>query len=105
MKKTRIKITQNIIPSGYSWLEAIVLVDDKELSRVSDWTVGWYHCKHCNTFQGFSYKVPPEGSHESVNAKAHNERNAFWREHCHGDGMILLIEKDIEIEGDSDGGE
>lgn len=103
MKKTKIKITQHVRPSYYSWLETITLIDDKELGRLSDWTVGYYHCKHCNTFQGFAYKLPPEGSQDPVNPKAHNDRNAFWRRHCHGDGMILLTEKDMEIDGGSNG--
>ena len=101
-----INITQNAIESGYSWLETIVLVSDVELPRLNDWTVGHYHCKQCNAYQGFSHQLPApekadhsgELTYQPVSAKAHNERNAFWRAHAHGDGRIFLFEKDMENE-------
>ncbi len=92
-----IRITQYVIPNKFqSWLETIVLVDDKEAARLNDWTVGFYHCKHCGTFQGFTYNLSNVNS-EGVNAKAHNDRNAFWHAHAHGDGRIALFERDMPI--------
>jgi len=88
-----IRITQ--FTNGYGlqeWLETIHLIDDKELSRLSDWTVGYYHCKHCGAYQGFSYHI--DGN--SVSAKAHNEQLDFMLAHAHGDGRILMFEKRIE---------
>lgn len=85
-----IKITQATIPYGLqSWLETIVLVDDQELKRLGDWTVGYYHCKHCDAYQGFAYHV--DGDKPS--AKAHNEQLDFMLTHAHGDGRIMLFEK------------
>ena len=85
-----IKITQATKQFGLqSWLETIFLIDDKELYRLNDWTVGYYHCKHCNMFQGFAYKII--GS--DVNSKAHNEQLDFMLAHAHGDGRILLFER------------
>jgi hypothetical protein len=95
-KKKPIKITQKILSSGYAHLETILLIDDEEATRLSDWVVGYYHCKHCNAYKAYAEKLPPVGSTQQVVVKMHNERNAFWREHHHGDGRILLFEKDIE---------
>ena len=102
MKKTKIKITQHVLKSANTHLETILLISDKELTRLSDWTVGYYHCRYCGEFKGFAYKLPSEGSTQVISAEAINERNAFWRSHCHGDGMILLLAKDID-EGDANG--
>jgi hypothetical protein len=89
-----IKITQATQPYGLqSWLETIFLIDDKELSRLNDWTVGYYHCKHCDTFQGFAYQINGE-----VNPKAHNEQLDFMRAHAHGDGRISLFERYVPEE-------
>lgn len=93
--KTRIKIKQRVLPSSYRHLETLLLIDDKEATRLSDWIVGYYHCKQCNAFRGFAYKLPPAGSVQSLIAEAHNDRNEFWRYHSHGDGRIILFEKDI----------
>ena len=93
--KRTIRITQRSIPSAYAWLETIFLVDDRELDHVSDWTVGYYHCIQCDTFRGFAYELHPKHSPQVVSPQAHNERNAFWRTHAHGDGRILLFEKDM----------
>ena len=94
MKKTKIKIKQSILESGYRHLETILLIDDDEATRLSDWTVGYFHCKVCNEFQGYAGKLPPVGSTQQVVPEMHNERNAFWRKHHHGNGMILF-EKDL----------
>ena len=94
-KKTKIRIRQVILDSGYRWIETIMLIDDKEAERLNDWTVGYFHCKECNAFQGFAGKLPPIDGN-GVSPKMHNERNAFWREHSHGDGRIILFEKDID---------
>ena len=94
--KKPIKITQRVMPSGYSHLETILLIDDEEATRLSDWVVGYYHCKHCNAYKAYASKLPPVGSTQIVVAEMHNERNAFWREHSHGDGRILLFERDID---------
>lgn len=82
--------------SGYVHLETILLLDDKEAARLSDWIVGYYHCKQCNAFQAFSCKLPPVGSTQQEVPKMTNERNSFWRQHHHGDGRILLFERDVE---------
>jgi hypothetical protein len=97
-KKTKIKITQRILETGYAHLETIMLIDDNEATRLSDWVVGYYHCKQCGAFKGYANKLPPVGSTQVVVPAMHNDRNAFWREHHHGDGRILLFEKDMEIE-------
>ncbi len=92
-----INITQGIIKNEFqTWLETIVLVDDKEAERLGDWTVGFYHCKHCGAYQGFSYQLPPVGG-DPVIPQAHNDRNAFWRAHAHGDGRVMLFERDIPV--------
>lgn len=128
-KRQPIRISQNILSSSYRWLETIVLVDDIEAERCGDYTVGFYHCKQCDTYQGFAIKLPPKpepfcprcnrdagngfgcvySAHEGarypvaregvVSARAHNERNAFWRAHAHGDGLMLLLERDIPEPG------
>jgi hypothetical protein len=93
-----IKVTQGVIENQFqTWLETIVLVDDKEAARLGDWTVGFYHCKHCGAYQGFSYKLPPVDGDEKVNPQMHNDRNEFWRAHAHGDGRVILFEKDIPV--------
>jgi hypothetical protein len=85
-----IKITQATMQFGLQpWLETIYLIDDRELSRLSDWTVGYYHCKHCGAYQGFAHQIRDDGP----SAKAHNERLDFMREHAHGDGRIALFER------------
>jgi len=94
-KKNKIKIRQISLPSGYLWLETILLLDDKEAERLNDWTVGYYHCTECDTWQAFADKLPPKDQNP-VSKKMHNERNKFWREHAHGDGRILLFEQDME---------
>lgn len=102
-----IKITQGIIPNQFQpWLETILLIDDKEAERLGDWTVGFYRCKYCEAYQGFSYQLPPvqkdamDGTpYSGTIPQAHNDRNEFWRKHAHGDGRILLFEKDMPIEG------
>ena len=114
--KTKIRINQWVLGSGYSWLETILLLDDKEVKKVNDYTLGFFHCKECDTFEGFCFKLPPEyvcykhpeGCFDEVNCKndryknespskeMHNARNAFWRNHHHGDGRILVFERDIE---------
>lgn len=87
-----IHVTQASVPYGLqSWLETILLVDDKEASRLNDWTVGYYHCKHCGAFQGFAYKLDDNGP----SAKAHNEQLDFMLAHAHGDGRIALFEKKL----------
>jgi hypothetical protein len=89
-----IKITQAILPSGYAHLETIILIDDNEATRLSDWVVGYYHCKQCGAYQAYAGKLPPAGSPQQVVPAMHNERNAFWRAHHHGDGRIVLFEKE-----------
>jgi hypothetical protein len=95
-KKKPIKITPHVLPSAYTHLETILLIGDKEAARLSNWVVGYFHCKHCNAYQAYAGKLPPIGSSQKVVPKMHNEKNAFWREHHHGDGRIMLFEKDIE---------
>jgi hypothetical protein len=92
--KKYIKITQYALESGYSWLETILLIGDKELEKLNDWTVGYYHCKQCDGWQSFSGKLPPVGQNPE-SKEMHNERNKFWREHAHGDGRIILFERDL----------
>jgi hypothetical protein len=98
-----IKVSQGIIKQNFQpWLLTILLVDDKEAARLDDWTVGFYHCTQCGAYQGFAYQLPPvqedalDGRpYGGVNPQAHNDRNAFWRAHAHGDGRVLLFEKDL----------
>ena len=90
----QIHIKQRILISPYPWLEIIMLVEDKEAERLNGWTIGFYHCKNCNQYQAYAYELPVIGE---ANPKAHNDRNAFWRKHAHGDGRIALLEKDMEI--------
>lgn len=94
LKKKYIKINQYALPSSYSWLETIILIDDREVERLNDWTIGYYHCKHCDTWQSYSGKLPPIGE-DPESKQMHNERNEFWRKHAHGDGRIILLERDI----------
>lgn len=94
-EKKPIKITQHILPSGYRHLETIILINDQEATRLSDWVVGYFHCKHCDAYQAYAGKLPPAGSTQNVVPKMHNERNAFWRAHHHGDGQIVLLERDM----------
>ena len=96
--KTEIKIKQRVLESGYSHLETILLIDDNEATRLSDEVVGYFHCKQCGAFQAYAGKLPPKNMGDGINFRMHNERNAFWRAHCHGDGRILLFEKDIPDE-------
>lgn len=87
-----IKVTQATVQYGLqSWLETIHLIDDRELSRLNDWTVGYYHCKKCNTYQGFAYHIDDH----KPSAKAHNEQLDFMLAHAHGDGRIMLFERHI----------
>lgn len=91
--RSAVKIREHRLQFGLQpWLETVFLIDDKEAERKSDWTVGYYHCSHCDTWQGFAHKLPPAGD---VSAVAHNERNAFMRAHAHGDGRIALFEQDM----------
>jgi hypothetical protein len=100
-KQGPIRIRQEVLPSGYKWLETILLIDDVQAEKLSDWTVGYYHCIYCREYQGFAYKLPPKNKYgdSSVNPVAHNERNKFWRKHAHGDGRILMFEKDLPVNG------
>jgi hypothetical protein len=87
-----IKITQATLPYGLqSWLETILLIADPELKRLNDWSIGYYHCKECETYQGFSYQIT-----EEVIPKGHNEQLEFMLAHAHGDGRIALFEKRME---------
>src|SRR5262249_40238108 len=124
-EKKPAQFNPGIIKSGYSWLETIVFFDDKLLEKYGDWSMGLYHCKSCGEYQGFCFKVPPKPQpfcpacnhnygdgfhcsnpeHESgkylvapegeVSKEAHNSRNAFWRKHAHGDGRIVLFERNL----------
>lgn len=86
-----IRITQATLQYGLQpWLETIFLIADTELSRLNDWTVGYYHCKRCEAYQGFSYQITSDGE---PSPKAHNERLEFMRAHSHGDGRIMLFDK------------
>jgi DNA topoisomerase IA len=96
MFKKPIKITQRILKSGYRHLETILLINDEEATRLSDWVVGYFHCKQCNTYKAYAGKLPSAGSVQIIVPKMINERNSFWREHHHGDGRIVLFEKDVE---------
>ena len=88
-----IHVTQHIVKNEFQkWLETVLLVSDNEAERLSNWTVGYYHCSHCNTWKGFAYQLSPM---DEVNPQAHNERNDFWRNHAHGDGRVILFERDI----------
>src|SRR5574341_1165227 len=89
--KPPIKISQHVIRNEFQpWLETILLIDDSEVKRLSDWSIGFFHCSHCHTYQGFAYKAPPPDG-DPVLKEAHNDRNAFWREHAHGSGRIFLF--------------
>lgn len=94
-----IHITQQFIPSSYSHLGLILLLDDKEVERLGDWTIGFHHCKQCGTYEAYAHKLPPLDRYGQapVDAAMHNSRNAFWRKHAHGDGRILLFEKDLLV--------
>lgn len=95
----KIRINQVVVPSGYRWLSTILLVDDREAERLSDWSVGYYHCSHCHAYQGFAHQLPPLNKYgdTTTDPAVHNERNAFWRKHAHGDGRIIMFERDMEI--------
>ncbi len=88
-----IRITQATLQYGLQeWLETIFLIADEELPGLNNWTVGYYHCKHCNTYQGFAYRL----EEDKPNVKAHNEQLDFMLVHAHGDGRIALFEKHLE---------
>lgn len=91
--KKIIKIRQHIIKSPYPWLETICLIDDMEAQRLNDWTTGYYHCRECDTFQGFAFQLPVNG----VSVQARNSRTQFWWDHAHGDGRVILSERHIDI--------
>ena len=91
----KIKTSPWELKSAYAWLSTIILISDQEVERLNDWTVGYYHCSHCNTSKGFALKLPSKDGGDPVSPIAHNERNQFFREHAHGDGRILLFEKDL----------
>lgn len=94
----KIKISQHIMPSPYPWLDTLLLVDDATAEKLSRWTVGYFRCTHCNTFQEFAYQLPEyDPTSDGSSAQAHNDRNKFWREHHHGDGRIILFKKDVEV--------
>ena len=90
-----VKITQATQQYGLqSWLETIFLISDKELSRLNDWTVGYYHCKHCNAYQGFAYHLDKN----EPNPKAHNDQLDFMLAHAHGDGRIMIFDKYMPLD-------
>jgi hypothetical protein len=100
-KRQTIKCRQYTIPSNYPWLETIGLVEDAEAERLNDWTVGYYHCCYCDTYQGFTFHLPPKVADDDgetrsgFDVSAHNERTAFWHEHAHGDARVILLERFI----------
>jgi hypothetical protein len=95
--RPKVKIQQYVLVNQFQpWLETILLVNDKEVERLSGWTIGYYHCSHCHTYQGFTFQLPPVGG-DPVSAQAHNDRNMFWRAHAHGDGRIHLFEVDLPV--------
>lgn len=87
------RLTPYSIESGYSWLETIVFFDDRGLERYGDYCMGMYHCKHCDTYEGFCEHLPKDVLASKV---LHNSRNKFWRSHAHGDGRIILFERDMD---------
>lgn len=80
------------VQSSYPWLETIMLIDDVQAESLSDWVVGYFHCKQCGAYRGWAHKLPPKGSRAGGQAMT-NDRNRFWHEHAHGDGRIVLLEK------------
>lgn len=81
VKLTPINITQMVVPDeNLPWLEIILLVDDAEVKRLSDWAVGYYHCQRCGEYQGFAYKLPEvEGQ---VSPDMHLDRQNFTLRHA-----------------------
>ena len=93
---SKIRIKQHIQVSPYPWLETIFLIDDKEAARLGDWTVGYFHCSQCDAYESWSGQLPAyDPTSDGASTEAHNKRNAFWRKHAHGDGRIVLFEKDM----------
>ncbi|HCR71212.1 MAG TPA: hypothetical protein DIW23_07205 [Anaerolineae bacterium] len=97
-KKSIFDNKPKVVESNYEWLETIFLVDDEQAQKLSDWTVGYFHCLHCETYQGFAFKLPPIETDEEdnvingVSIEAHNARVDFFHEHSHGDLFILMVE-------------
>ncbi len=104
-QKKYVRVRQYLLRSPYPWLETIFLISDRELDHLSGWTLGFYHCTACGAYQGFAHRVPDllpadqpgNKAYQPTDPIAHNERNAFWRLHAHGDGRVILFERDMEV--------
>jgi len=90
-----VKTNQHKIKSSYRWLETVIFFTDDLARQYGGYCMGFYHCQACGAYEGFCFKLPDMDSPQLVSAEAHNSRNQFWRKHAHGDGRILLMERDI----------
>ena len=93
MKKLKLK--QWSWDNGFqTWVKRIHLLDDKELEKTNDWTVGFYHCEHCGAIQGFAFQLPKNIPSEGIK-EAQNSWYDFLLKHAHGDGRVIMLEKRI----------
>ena len=118
---TRLQLTIKIepfeIPSGHGqqpWIRRIALIDDSQLEKTGDMTVGLFNCTRCDIYRPYTFKMPPEyvcyehidGCDDPDHAnqryknyapsrEAHNEWVDFQLTHAHGDGRIALFERKI----------
>lgn len=100
VKPKPIRIYQYVVPfHPQDWIETILLVDDNEAARLNNWTVGYYHCRHCGAWRAFSYQLPEMDKYGNypANPIAHNDRLDFWVAHAHGDGRVVLFERKMEV--------
>ncbi len=89
-----IKLQQYVLKDTmFKWLETILLTNDKQSEKLSNWCIGFYHCKHCDTYEPYMYKLPEKNKYGDypVNAEAIASHNTFRRNHNHGDGRVLLF--------------
>lgn len=92
-EKWKIKVKQYDWHNGFQkWVKRIYLYDDKELERLNDWSIGFYHCEQCGVYKGFSYKLPVKGQ---ISKECQNDWVDFFVEHAHGDGRVILFEKKL----------